>query len=156
MQTWDSELAYIAGFNARTCVMKHDACRATAAFPYAGQNLAKMGASNAFLEPNATIIRMVDDLWFGEYKDCPVELVKAFKGTSTVVGHFTAMIQQKSGRIGCAMTQFKENDKWFMTLLTCNYSFTNMWGEQIYAVGEPCGACDAKCSSEHPGLCVGT
>lgn len=135
--------------------MKHDACRATSAFPYAGQNLGKMGATNNFIDSNTTIIRLVD-WWFDEYKDCPVDLVKAMRRTPKVVGHFTAVIQQRSGRVGCAMTQFKENDKWFMKLLTCNYSYTNMLGEQIYAVGKPCTSCPSECSDKFPGLCVGT
>lgn len=153
-QTWDPELAHIAGFNVRTCKMEHDACRSTYAFPYAGQNLAKMSQSQRFSDPKDMLILMIGNMWFGEYKDCPVELVKSFKLTSTVVGHFTAMIQQKSGRVGCAMTQFKENDMWFVTLLACNYSYTNMMETEIYAVGPPCSKCVSKCSSKYPGLCV--
>lgn len=155
LKSWDPELSHIAGFNVRTCKMKHDACRSTFAFPNAGQNLAKMSAYGTFSDPKAMLITMIDDLWFGEHKDTPVEMVKEYKAYDKVIGHFTAMIQQKSARVGCAMTQFKENDKWYVTLLACNYSWTNFYGAEIYAEGIPCSKCALKCSSNYPGLCIG-
>lgn len=84
-----------------------------------------------------------------------MELVKGFKRILQTVGHFTVMVNQKSGRIGCAMTQFRDQRNSFATLLACNYAYNNVVGVEIYATGLPCSKCAAGCSTKHKGLCVG-
>lgn len=133
--------------------MEHDKCRSTTAYPNSGQNLAVMSSSGNYLNDTHAINQMIDYSWFGECKDCPADMVRGYRSTKAVVGHFTAMIQQKSGRVGCAMTKYREKT-WFTTLLTCNYSFTNLIGEEIYATGVPCSQCTTGCSTRFPGLCA--
>lgn len=153
-KTWDDELAYVAGYNARTCILAHDACRATIAYPISGQNLGLMGLYNAYDDPSDVLVDTVNR-WYAEYANCPVDLIAGYYDTSpVVVGHFTAVVQQKSGRVGCALVQFKD-DHWFQSLLTCNYSYSNINGVPVYTSGTPCSSCASKtCSTTYPGLCV--
>lgn len=132
--------------------MAHDACRSTPAYPKAGQNLAIEGLYNNYQDTNTSLVSMMD-LWFNEYKLCPVELISNYEDYKEDVGHFTQMVQQKSGRIGCALVNFKSGH-WFQSLLTCNYSYTNIYGGETYTQGAPCSKCATKCSTVNPGLCV--
>lgn len=152
VKTWDDDLAYVAGFNARTCVLKHDTCRNTPAYPQSGQNLGLMSDYSDFLDPTSMIVDTITR-WFEEYKLCPLDVISKFRSTTEVVGHFTSLVQQKSGRIGCALVQYIV-DPWHRTLLACNYSYTNIVGGPVYTAGTPCANCASKCSTNYPGLCV--
>lgn len=68
--------------NARTCVYKHDECRATDKFPYAGQNLARRGNTLDYEETASAIKFMITD-WFLEYKDANMSYIERFRDTET-------------------------------------------------------------------------
>jgi hypothetical protein len=44
------------------------------------------------------------------------------------------MVTDRSTRIGCAMARYTQPDGWKSTLITCNYSFTNIMSQPIYLV----------------------
>lgn len=87
-----------------------------------------------------------------------------FIRSGEVIGHFTAMIQDKATAVGCAALKHKEySDRdghlYFRTYLVCNYSYTNMLNDPVYAFA-PAGkaaasGCTAPRSKEtkYPGLC---
>jgi hypothetical protein len=86
-QQWDTELAFLAGLNAKTCVFGHDGCRKTGrrftlgsqfsqlkfgvpdAFKLAGQNIA-LGVE---ADVNLSIVNIVER-WFVEYKNCNMSM----------------------------------------------------------------------------------
>lgn len=62
------------------------------------------------------------------------------------------MIQDKSSRIGCAVSSYKRG-KFNWILLACNYSYTNVIGTPVYTKGKSCSQCKTGCNSEYAGLC---
>lgn len=145
----------MAGYNARSCVFAHDKCRATHAYPLSGQNIAALSGTGGYTADERTVQTLVD-AWFNEYVNCNMDVIAAYKtlaGPQT--GHFTAMAQQKSGHVGCALVRH-HGPKWFTGYLVCNYEYTNVIGEQVYAVGAPCSQCPSgtACSAQYPGLCL--
>lgn len=75
-----------------------------------------------------------------------------FYNSTKVIGHFTAMVQDKSGQIGCATSSYKRG-KWNWLLLACNYSYTNIIGTPVYKLGKACSGCQTGCNTDYPGLC---
>lgn len=79
-----------------------------------------------------------------------------------MIGHFTAMAQEKTVAIGCALLKYrafnpKDGLMYFQVYLVCNYSYTNMLGEAVYtAVANPRDAgigCKRYTSTRYGGLC---
>lgn len=73
---WDNELAYLAELNVKQCEMKHDECRNTDKFKYAGQNLAYIGGGT---QPNAERIKTLVKAWFDEYKDANSSFIDVYR-----------------------------------------------------------------------------
>lgn len=63
---WNDDLAWLAELNTRQCEMRHDACRNTPAFRWAGQNLGSWGTSGAHFEP-ANVVNTMVDMWYDEH-----------------------------------------------------------------------------------------
>lgn len=97
---------------------------------------------------------MIGD-WFSEHKYANESVIKSLpaKSSGPAYGHFTQMVQQYSGRIGCAVVAF-EADTYFQTYMACNYATGNMVAAPVYDVGEPCTGCVEGCSKTWPGLCA--
>lgn len=153
-QSWSSDLAYVAGFNARGCQLKHDRCRNTIAYRQSGQNLAIAKESRQVTSAEAHIKRMIGN-WFDEHVDADMSTINALPaGPGKPIGHFTQMVQQHSGRLGCAVVEFRESN-WYTIYMACNYASANMLGEPVYDVGEPCSDCAGACSKRWTGLCAG-
>lgn len=68
------------------------------------------------------------------------------------IGHFTAMVQDRCARIGCAMSSFVRDGRNFI-LLACNYSFTNVIGSRVYQIGATGSSCESGRNPLNPGLC---
>lgn len=151
-QTWDTTLATLAGYNARDCVFKHDDCRNTHAYKNAGQNIALEEQSDQYMENTAAIQKSIDE-WFNEYTKCPPSVIESYQTGTSVYGHFTQIVQDKSDRIGCAGVRYFQNG-WYNTYIVCDYSATNLLGQPVYATGQQCSKCTGKCGSNYPGLCT--
>lgn len=78
-QTWDKELAYLAGLNTRNCCFGHDECRNTEKYKSAGQNLASISKWRRFPVTTDVIRESIDDLWFKEYKYANMSYINQFK-----------------------------------------------------------------------------
>ena len=65
---WDSEMAALAALNVKQCVMRHDACRKTAKFPWSGQNLGSFFYSGTTYQTSFLIGNVIDN-WWSEKKD---------------------------------------------------------------------------------------
>ncbi|XP_065077170.1 antigen 5 like allergen Cul n 1-like [Ochlerotatus camptorhynchus] len=161
LMIWDDELAYLAELNVMQCEMKHDECRSTARFKYAGQNLARSWTSGPLKKHNENI-RVGILGWFSEHKDASMKFIRKYGFTSKTIGHFTALVRDVSSHVGCAMSAYRKtrvvrgksyNGNEF--LLACNYANTNILKEPIYIEGKPCSACPggARCHRVYTALC---
>ncbi|XP_035788847.1 antigen 5 like allergen Cul n 1-like [Anopheles albimanus] len=129
---WDNVLATQAGHNARSCNFAHDACRNTAVYAWAGQNLAMV----SFYGMTKTVQTLVTDMikgWWDEYKVTQQAYVDKYpRGyTGPAIGHFTQMASDRSSRLGCAMQYWLDNG-WKNYYLVCNYGVTNVLDRAVY------------------------
>ncbi|XP_055611439.1 antigen 5 like allergen Cul n 1-like [Uranotaenia lowii] len=162
MLLWDDELAYLAELNVKQCDTKHDQCRSTERFKYAGQNIGLSWNSRRLANYGSLLKRIVKK-WFFEHKDASMEYINSFKFRSDKkpIGHFTAVIQDQSTHIGCATAVYDKvrhvdgedlSGKEF--LLTCNYAIGNINDYPVYITGQPCSKCPTrKCHSVYKSLC---
>lgn len=73
---WDDELAYLAELNVKQCEMRHDKCRNTHKFKYAGQNLAYMSGRAG---KNSNRIKRLVRMWFNEYKNASETFIDRYR-----------------------------------------------------------------------------
>lgn len=66
-----------------------------------------------------------------------------------MIGHFTAMAQDRTNRIGCAGSVYNGAER----LLTCNYAFTNLQGSPVYESGQAASGCKTGTNPDYPNLC---
>ena len=81
-----------------------------------------------------------------------------FDHSRDAIGHFTALVQDRSYKIGCAMGNFVDrldHNDLTSSLFGCNYSFTNLTGTPVYQVGPPASKCPHGKDKRYPGLCLG-
>ncbi|KAI8120337.1 Venom allergen 3 [Lucilia cuprina] len=150
---WNNELAKLAEYNVKQCEMRHDQCRNTKDFPYAGQNI----AVSYWRGMQKTVLQVVNNhiqSWFNEYKDCPVEVIQSYSkpDTGKAIGHFTAMIQDKATHVGCAILRYNKNG-YIQQLMTCNYAYTNVKRAPVYEQGPTASNCTSGTHKRFPSLC---
>lgn len=68
------------------------------------------------------------------------------------IGHFTAIVNEKTTRIGCSLVRHQINGFKYLYLV-CNYSYTNFLGEPIYTPGPTCSYCETGQHRIYHGLC---
>nr|B9URJ1.1 RecName: Full=Antigen 5 like allergen Cul n 1; Short=Ag5 like allergen Cul n 1; AltName: Full=Allergen Culn1; AltName: Full=Antigen 5 family protein; AltName: Full=Cul n 12; Flags: Precursor [Culicoides nubeculosus]ACM40888.1 antigen 5-related salivary protein [Culicoides nubeculosus] len=113
---WDDELAYLAELNVKQCKMEHDQCRNTDKFKYAGQNLAyTMGTP----QKNAVRIKKLIRAWFKEHENATASFIDKYRDhpQGRVIGHFTAMIQDRTDTVGCAILRHSGNKYFFWPVI---------------------------------------
>lgn len=138
--------------------MAHDQCRNTDQFHWAGQNLGIYYTTARTID-TSTVSQYLINEWFNEYRYATQNDVDVISRRATnlpQIGHFTEFVQDKSARVGCAISAFEVNSNgrdWVALLLACNYSYTNVIGTPAYRKGVPCSQCTAGCSAVYPGLC---
>ncbi|XP_061390202.1 antigen 5 like allergen Cul n 1-like, partial [Musca vetustissima] len=150
---WHGELARLAELNVRQCAMIHDECRNTDAFRYAGQNLGEIRSSRAIDVLKA--LKFQIQSWFDEYKDTPVDLIDKFRSleSGAQIGHFTAIIQDKSTHIGCAIMHQTLLTGRHHQLLACNYAYTNVLHRPVYVTGRSASKCTTGTNANYTSLC---
>ncbi|XP_050093931.1 antigen 5 like allergen Cul n 1-like [Anopheles aquasalis] len=151
--SWDNELAAQAGNNARSCNFAHDACRNTAVYAWAGQNI----AITSFYGMTKTVETLITDMtkrWWDEYKITLQSFVDAYPRnyTGPAIGHFTQMASDRSSKIGCAM-QYWLAGIWNNYYLVCNYGVTNVLDRAVYKKGATASLCTTGVNPNIPGLC---
>ncbi|XP_055611192.1 antigen 5 like allergen Cul n 1-like [Uranotaenia lowii] len=150
---WDDELAYVAAANARKCVFAHDKCRNTPKYPASGQNLGLWGFTRG--KPNYDkIIDTLVNLWYKEYKDANPDYIQEYPQgyRGPAIGHFTAFVQDRSDRVGCALVQWVDKPK-TKIYLVCNYARTNVIGQTVYVAGDVASQCTTGTNPDYPALC---
>lgn len=156
---WDEELAYLATEHVKHCNFEHDKCRATAEFPYAGQNLGFHGTTG-HLEPLTNITKFIIDEWASEHALVDESVVEKFEKSDLKAGHFTVMVREDNCRIGCAMITYnykEDSEVWTGVMLTCDYAKTNILHRPVYTVGSPCSGCESigkTISTRYDALCA--
>ncbi|XP_055716996.1 venom allergen 5-like [Phlebotomus papatasi] len=161
---WDDELEYVAHQHVKHGSFAHDQCRATADYPYSGQNLA-VGYSSVPYSDVAAVIRSHVDMWYNKemaiVRDQMPSCIDSFTQSPNCLsaGHYTVMISQTNDHVGCGAVTFEKNMSgrwWYAVMTTCNYAYTNMGNEKLYDKGSTCSACSSigKTCESSSGLCV--
>ncbi|XP_075151229.1 antigen 5 like allergen Cul n 1-like [Haematobia irritans] len=165
---WDNELMYVAHIHTTQTRMGHDKCRNTQRFLNAGQNLGWKGTAY-----NVPIIEMLNNSLLEMYmeKDLvpnPDEMASNYNSEvkKAHVGHFTAMINDRTSRLGCAISvglnckAQPPNDKIYpwCYYLACNYDGTNLLDTYIYEISakesaSQCSDWGVRKSSNYKHLC---
>jgi Cysteine-rich secretory protein family len=81
--------------------------------------------------------------------------INKYASNKRKIGHFTAMVTDRSTQIGCAISTFK-GPKGNKYLLACNYASTNLLGCPVYNAGKAASSCSGGTDSSFPGLCKST
>lgn len=157
---WDETLEQLASMHVQNCNMKHDQCRSTDEYNYAGQNLGMFRSTYKEFDFKGVIKNRIIKNWFKEYVNTPVYEIDKFVSQKTKqIGHFTVMSREKNNKIGCAFITYEEyidNELWYGNMLTCNYAETNLLGTPVYQRGTPCSGCAELgmiCSQTYTNLC---
>lgn len=133
--------------------MKHDNCRSTKQFKYAGQNLAYRANSEAF-EPIQSLIGKVVKDWYDEVENAAQSDIEkcCLSSSRKTIGHFTQIVTDRATEVGCAIARYTEK-QWKTSLLACNYAFTNLIGEKVYVSGEMASECTTGVNPDYQALC---
>lgn len=92
-------------------------------------------------------------MWAGESVNCSMGIINSYhEHSGGEIGHFTQIINNKCGKIGCAVTKWRGNEG-ATTYLVCNYDLTNIDAQKIYTTGGAASKCTAGVSGNYPGLC---
>ncbi|CAO1398850.1 unnamed protein product [Diamesa serratosioi] len=149
--TWDDELAYLATLNVLQCKMKHDNCRNTNQYKYAGQNLAWRGQSWAFEDVSSVMINSML-VWYNEYELTDQSVINQCCGYNIHdIGHFTQMVYDRATKIGCAFARY--SNQYRTGLFACNYSSGNIKGYKVYKCGRSASGCSKGNNPNYPALC---
>ncbi|XP_005179141.1 antigen 5 like allergen Cul n 1 [Musca domestica] len=151
---WNDELAQLAELNVKQCEAKHDLCRNTDEFNFAGQNIAVRYFWNNQFDAGLTALDQIDQ-WFDEYKLASMKDIREYRTPTdgTVIGSFTAMVQEMGTSMGCAILQQTGEKGIVQQILTCNYSYINIEGLPVYGIGVTASQCTTGPDATYPSLC---
>lgn len=144
-QQWDNELAYLARLNAMRCQFSHDQCHNTAHYHYSGQNIAWSAGLGSDIEG----VRNAINGWWKEYRQVRRQDIQRYGQSHAMIGHFTAMAQERTDRVGCGAVRYRGNNR----IVVCNYSFTNLQGSYVYHEGRATSGCKTGKNPSYGNLC---
>ncbi|CRL03988.1 CLUMA_CG017107, isoform A [Clunio marinus] len=156
--TWNDQLAWLASLNVRSCQMAHDSCRNTPDFRWAGQNLGAFARTGSF-HTTEDVINTVIKMWSDEYQYTLMSDINKFESGAPrgqVIGHFTAMVTDRTTQIGCAISQYETvsgSTRWLYSLMACNFANTNILSCPVYRSGTRAQECTLGADPQFPGLC---
>lgn len=125
-----------------------------------------------------TVIKDSLKMWFQEYSYASMRDINSFSSTSSsgkyksfqviglaiwflfasrVIGHFTAMVTDRTTQIGCAISSFRTRSgstTYNSYLMACNYASTNIIGCSVYKSGPTAQACTRGADKLFKGLCT--
>lgn len=151
---WSPELARLAEYNVKTCVMAHDLCRSTNEFNWAGQNLAWRGSTFPINVTFAAIAAI--EAWASEMASTRVIDITSYEGKTvngSVIGHYTQMVNAKVTHIGCSMVTFFAQG-FNQATFACNYAFGNFLRRYVYKAGDVAVDCKTGRDLTFPNLCT--
>lgn len=133
--------------------MKHDQCRGTKAYKYAGQNLCTRKKSKEYENLDDAIDNCIST-WYEEKEFASQQDIDRCCNleSSNPIGHFTVIVNDRANKVGCAIIRFKKKGR-LQTLMSCNYSFTNMLDKKIYKTGKAASDCSAGTNPDYEALC---
>ena len=133
--------------------MKHDLCRSTRDYKYAGQNLAYRANSGNF-EPLDTLIEKVIKCWYDEVGNAAQSDINKCCNSESgkTIGHFTQVVNDRAKQVGCAIATYTEKE-WKTSLMACNYAITNLIGSNVYTSGITASGCETGVNSDFTALC---
>lgn len=136
------------------CSLMHDECRSTSVFKYAGQNLGITGSSVEF-DPVDVAMKTVVESWFNEVDDANQAAIDTccIVADGKTIGHFTQIVTDEAGEIGCGISQFT-SDGFKFNLVACNYAITNIVGSPVYVAGAAASACRNGTNPNYTSLCM--
>jgi Cysteine-rich secretory protein family len=142
--------------NVKQCEMKHDECRNTKDFKFAGQNLCTRKKSKEFENLEGSIDNCITT-WFNEKEFATQDDIKKCCNLESTnpIGHFTVMVNDRANAVGCGMIRFKRKGK-LQTLMACNYSFTNIIDKRVYTAGKATSDCIQGANPDFDALCSET
>ncbi|XP_036320292.1 scoloptoxin SSD976-like [Rhagoletis pomonella] len=156
MLKWDDELEYLATLHVKRCQFEHDQCRNTPHYQFSGQNIGFFWIGREF-KSHAKRIKSFILNWFREYREANQTFIDSYAPhpEGKKIGHFTMLVADRAHRVGCAAIRYRDpmqaND--MKLLMTCNYDFTNIFGEPVYQSGPAASKCIYKISEKYPALC---
>lgn len=87
--------------------------------------------------------------WWAEHNRANTADILSFSSRDMRVAHFTAMVQDRTGRVGCGCKVYGKDQ----ILFVCNYSFTNIVGLSVYKKGQTASACRTGTNPNYWNLC---
>ncbi|KAM7347152.1 venom allergen-1-like [Cochliomyia hominivorax] len=150
---WSNELAKLAEYNVKQCQIKHDQCRNTKEFRNSGQNIAMTTWRGKIMGVSQIVNNHIQN-WFNEYKYCPRSTINSYQSPTNgkPYGHFTALVQEKSNHVGCAIVRLRKNG-FMQQLMTCNYASTNILRKPVYSQGKAASMCKTGRNKKYKFLC---
>ena len=137
--------------------MKHDSCRNTFEFPYAGQNLGYRSRTGNTFEDLESVIENVINGWYSEIRYAEQSDIDTCckSASGNAIGHFTMVVSDRAIQVGCAIARYSNRTDvvWRGALMACNYAFTNMVGQPIYISGPTGSGCITGMNKDHQALC---
>ncbi|EDW97868.2 uncharacterized protein LOC6537610 [Drosophila yakuba] len=152
---WNSELAYLASFNVKDCVLRHDECRNTNFTQNAGQTVGYRGIRGKVPELE-DILRDIIGVWMRE--NAGTSMVNIMKYNDLEDGspkyNFIQIVLENAEFVGCAIVQQSRNG-WFQTFFTCNYGHAPVVGEPVYESGQQAAEnCKSGVNPKYVHLCA--
>jgi Cysteine-rich secretory protein family len=149
---WHDELAYFATLNALAC-KKHDICRNTQDFKFAGQNIGSQGGTAGFPTLKEAFTTKINN-WYNENADATQSDINKYPyPSSKEIGHFTQVVNGLSEYVGCGAVKYTKSDGFKTIRLTCDYSRTNLGWQYIYEAGPAGSGCTTGTNPKYPALC---
>lgn len=103
------------------------------------------------------------DAWYKEHVHATMAQIHRYgpPPSGKVIGHFTAIVQDRSNVVGCVALKHSTVDNdgiiYYHVYFVCNYGFTNFGGQAVYipvAKGNsPGNGCVTKTDQTYTGLC---
>ncbi|EDV48031.2 uncharacterized protein LOC6553078 [Drosophila erecta] len=152
---WNPELAYLAEFNVKDCVLRHDECRNTNFTQNAGQTIGYRGIRGKVPELE-DILRDIIGVWMRENAGTSVEHI--MKYTEPENGspkyNFVQIVLENAEFVGCAIVQ-QSRYGWFQTFFTCNYAHAPVEGSPVYESGQQAAqSCKSGVNPKYTHLCA--
>uniref|UniRef100_A0A0K8TYL2 Venom allergen 3 n=1 Tax=Bactrocera latifrons TaxID=174628 RepID=A0A0K8TYL2_BACLA len=149
---WDEELADLAEYSVRRCLISDPHCYSTPTLPNPGRsaNIYKYEKTEVKFEELVSS-RVVN--WLDTATECTAEIAANFP--EDIPGHvdfFGRAITDSNNQVGCAASEWvKKSNKYF--LLVCLYTKDVQAGKRLYKFGRPASRCLSGSSNLYKSLC---
>ncbi|XP_018785797.1 PREDICTED: venom allergen 3-like [Bactrocera latifrons] len=149
---WDEELADLAEYSVRRCLISDPHCYTTPTLRNPGRsaNIYKYEKTEVKFEELVSS-RVVN--WLDTATECTAEIAANFP--EDIPGHvdfFGRAITDSNNQVGCAASEWvKKSNKYF--LLVCLYTKDVQAGKRLYKFGRPASRCLSGSSNLYKSLC---